>query len=95
MDINGIKKLMKMGLTIDDIVSLSPEDEEVKEVRKTTEKVEDKKDTGYEEILKSINNLTSAIQQSNLVNNSIDSAPKQNTIEDITKKIIKGFEEEK
>ena len=95
MDINGIKKLMKMGLTIDDIVSLSPEDEEVKEVGKTAEKVEDKKDTGYEEILKSINNLTSAIQQSNLVNNSIDSVPKQNTIEDITKKIIKGFEEEK
>lgn len=95
MDINGIKKLMKMGLTIDDIVSLSPEDEELKEAEKTTDKVEDKKDTGYEEILKSINNLTSAIQQSNLVNNSIDSVPKQNTIEDITKKIIKGFEEEK
>lgn len=93
MDINGIKKLMNMGLTIDDIVSLTPDDETKTDVGK--EVVEEKIDKGYAEILTSINNLTAAIQQSNLVNNSIDSVPKQNTIEDITKKIIKGFEEEK
>lgn len=93
MDINGIKKLMNMGLTIDDIVSLAPEAETKTDTGK--EVVEEKPDKGYTDILTSINNLTAAIQQSNLVNNSIDSVPKQNTIEDITKKIIKGFEEEK
>lgn len=93
MDINGIKKLMNMGLTIDDIVSLTPDDETKTDAGK--EVVEEKIDKGYADILTSINNLTAAIQQSNLVNNSIDSVPKQNTIEDITKKIIKGFEEEK
>lgn len=93
MDINGIKKLMNMGLTIDDIVSLTPDVETNTDTGK--EVVEEKPDKGYTEILTSINNLTAAIQQSNLVNNSIDSVPKENTIEDITKKIIKGFEEEK
>lgn len=93
MDINGIKKLMNMGLTIDDIVSLTPDVETKTDTGK--EVVEEKPDKGYADILTSINNLTAAIQQSNLVNNSIDSVPKQNTIEDITKKIIKGFEEEK
>lgn len=93
MDINGIKKLMNMGLTIDEIVSLAPDDETKTDAGK--EVVEEKIDKGYADILTSINNLTAAIQQSNLVNNSIDSVPKQNTIEDITKKIIKGFEEEK
>lgn len=93
MDINGIKKLMNMGLTIDDIVSLAPDDETKTDAGK--EVVEEKIDKGYADILTSINNLTATIQQSNLVNNSIDSVPKQNTIEDITKKIIKGFEEEK
>ena len=93
MDINGIKKLMNMGLTIDDIVSLAPDVETKTDTGK--EVVEEKPDKGYTDILTSINNLTAAIQQSNLVNNSIDSVPKQNTIEDITKKIIKGFEEEK
>lgn len=93
MDVNGIKKLMNMGLTIDDIVALTPDDETKTDVGK--EVVEEKIDKGYADILTSINNLTAAIQQSNLVNNSIDSVPKQNTIEDITKKIIKGFEEEK
>lgn len=94
MDINGIKKLMNMGLTIDDIVSLAP-DAETKTAAETKTEAEEKTDKGYADILTSINNLTAAIQQSNLVNNSIDSVPKQNTIEDITKKIIKGFEEEK
>lgn len=93
MDINGIKKLMNMGLTIDEIVSLAPDDETKTDAGK--EVVEEKIDKGYADILTSINNLTATIQQSNLVNNSIDSVPKQNTIEDITKKIIKGFEEEK
>lgn len=93
MDITGIKKLMNMGLTIDEIVSLAPDDETKTDAGK--EVVEEKIDKGYADILASINNLTAAIQQSNLVNNSIDSVPKQNTIEDITKKIIKGFEEEK
>lgn len=93
MDINGIKKLMNMGLTIDEIVSLAPDDETKTDAGK--EVVEEKIDKGYADILTSINNLTAAIQQSNLVNNSIDSVPKQNTIEDITKKIIKGFEEGK
>lgn len=93
MDINGIKKLINMGLTIDEIVSLAPDDETKTDAGK--EVVEEKIDKGYADILTSINNLTAAIQQSNLVNNSIDSVPKQNTIEDITKKIIKGFEEEK